>query len=276
MVGLRGEENSWKGTSFILVVGTLPLTGILVFEWRVYQALFVYWVEIGLTVFFYFVIVLFAQRESKPEQKRGGSYPGPIPIPRQSGTIRPVSRLPPIRYQNIRFVPAALPVVTAIWFFSSRIFVEYTNFSVSLGSQAYFSEYITYIAAAYSPEGLVVAFVLFGVNAVFSVRDYFARGLVEQYSAAMLMEIPCRIVLFWFVILIALAPVGPLVAAADISQPNAITILATIIVTAKLAVDRSLVRIRHEDDPGWFAGLFAPNERKPEYQFETSSDDYPQ
>lgn len=249
----------------ILVANLLPLAGLVAFDWQVYRALFVYWVEIGWTLLLYFVVVLFAQRESKPDQKRGGSYPGPIPIPRRPGSIRPVPWLPPIRYRNVRYVPAAFVVVSLVWFVSSRAFLEYPNFDVTLQSR-YLGEYWAYITAAYSPEGLALAAVLFGVQLVLVSRDFFRRRLVDRYSAAMLMEIPCRIALFWFAVLAVLTPVSLVVAATDAHPPIASGIIAAVVTASKLAVDRALVRVRHRDDSGHFANLFAPNQREPEHR----------
>ncbi|WP_132060456.1 DUF6498-containing protein [Halorussus amylolyticus] len=266
----RESRASGRTTARLLLVANLvPLAGLAVFGWRLTHALFVYWVELGLALVLYFGVVLFAQRESKPDQKRGGSYPGPIPFPRRSGSIRPVSWLPPIRYRNARYVPAASVIVTVIWLLSSRAFLEYPNFDVALGARAYAGEYVAYVVAAYSPEGLALAVVLFGVRLRFVSRDFFRRGLVERYSAAMLMEIPCRVALFWFGVLVALAPVALLVAATGAYPAIAGGLIAAIVVVSKLATDRALVRIRYRNDPGWFARLFAPNRREAEHGSET-------
>ncbi|WP_323172141.1 DUF6498-containing protein [Natrialba sp. PRR66] len=271
----RTESNSdgRRAVRVLLVANLLPLAGLVGFEWQVSQALFVYWVELGATVLLYFGVVLFAQRESKPNLKRGGSYPGPIPIPRRSGSIQLGSWLPPIRYQNVRFVPAAFVLVALVWFVSSRAFLEYPNFDLFVTTDGNIEAYQAYITAAYSLEGLAMAVALFGVRAVFIARDFFGRRLVDQYSAAMVVEIPCRIALFWFGVLIPLTPIYLLAAATGSSSGTFPAIasgsIATIVVLSKLAVDRALVQHRHRDEPGRFADLFAPNQRKPESQLDT-------
>lgn len=270
MAVAESQTSGRTAVQTVLVANLLPLVCALVFEWRIYRVLFVYWVEIGATLLLYFGVVLFAQRESNPDRKRGGSYPGPISFPRRSGSIRPFSGLPAVRYQNIRYIPAAFVTVTVVWAVASRLFLEYSNTDITLESRA-FGEYAAYFVAAYSPEGLALAAVLFGVKLVFVSRDFFGSRLVDRYSAAMLMEIPCRIVLFWFAILVALTPVSLLVAASDANPAIASGLVAAVVVASKLAVDRSLIRVRHLDDPGSFASLFAPNELNPEVESETTA-----
>lgn len=270
MVIAESRASSRTAARAVFAANLLPLAGALVFEWPIHRALFVYWVEIGATLLLYFGVVLFAQRESNPDRKGGGSYPGPIAFPRRSGSIRPVPGLPAIRYQNVRYVPAAFVTVALVWAVSSRMFLEYPNADITLNSRA-FGEYVAYLTAAYSAEGLVMAIVLFGVQLAFVSRDFFGRRLVDRYSAAMLMEIPCRIALFWFAVLVALTPVSLLVVASEADPAIASGFVAVVVVGSKLAVDRALLRVRHRDDPGSFASLFAPNECEPETESETTS-----
>ncbi len=95
------ESKTGRRTGTLLfVVNTLPIAGLIGFGWRPFQALFVYWVEIGVTLLGYYVVVLFGQRDSKPEEKGGGSYPGPVPLPVPDGSFRPIRSLPPLRTET--------------------------------------------------------------------------------------------------------------------------------------------------------------------------------
>lgn len=68
---IESNEGLRTGTRLLLVANILPIVGLVSFGWRPFQALFVYWVEIGVTILGYVVVVLFGQRESKPDQKGG-------------------------------------------------------------------------------------------------------------------------------------------------------------------------------------------------------------
>ncbi len=66
---------------------------------------------------------------------------------------------------------------------------------------------VGYIALSYTPEGLMTAAIASVIQLSLLGRDFLSRRLVDRYSAAMLAELPIRIVGVWFVVLLLLVPV---------------------------------------------------------------------
>lgn len=255
-VGIR------TGTWLLFVANALPILGLLAFDWQPFQALFVYWLQIGATLLGYFAVVLFGQRESKPEQKEGGSYPGPVPLPVPDLSLQPISAIPPLRLRNVRYVPAAVPLVALVWIFLSRAFMDFTNTGVLIEGRPEAESMIGYVLVSYTPEGLAVAAVASSIHLFTIGRDFLYRGLVDRYSAAMLMEIPVRIAGVWFVVLLFLVPAYVGTTVLDVGQSVVGWGFFVPLLGAKLAIDRASLRARYVPNPDWFTGLFVPNDRE--------------
>lgn len=251
-----------RGTfPLLFLANLLPLAGIGLLEWRPYEALFVYWIEIGLCIALYYALALFAQREPEPDGT-GRLHPNPASVPRRSGSIRPLERLPPIRYRNVRYVPEALVMALGFWFFCGALFVDVPNPELSSASQGPLREYLAVIAAAATVEGVALAALLFGVRLVIVSHEFFGQRQYERFSPSILADIPLRTVFFWFLLLVALQGVlfvRSLFAGA--LDPTATQRLAiAVVVASKLAIDRSLVRARYRTERSRFSRWFVPDE----------------
>lgn len=265
MRALESKTGLRTGTWLLLVANALPIAGLFAFGWRPFQALFVYWVEIGVTLLGYFVLVSFGQRESRPDEKGGASFPGPLPLPAPDGSVRPFRSLPPLRYRNVRYVPAAVPLVAICWVFLSRAFLDFSNPGVVLdGARSAAGSMFGYVVVAYTPEGLALAGLTSSIH-LFSIgRDYLSRRLVDEYSAAMLLEIPVRVAAVWFGLTFLLVPAHVAAAAGGVDSPLVGWFFLVVLLGLKLAVDRTLVRLRYDPDPGPLTRIFVPNERETE------------
>ena len=256
-----GPTSSVRAASLpLLAANLLPLAAIPFRGWRAYEVLFVYWIEIGLCIALYYALALFAQRDPEPD-RTGRLHPDPASFPRRSGSIRPIERLPPVRYRNVRYVPETLVMALGFWFFCGVLFVDVPNPALSSVSQGPLREYPAVIAAAATVEGLALAALLFGVRLVVG-RGYFGHRQYERFSPSILADIPLRIVLFWFLLLVALQGVlfvRSLFAGA--LDPTATQRLAiAVVVASKLAIDRSLVRARYRTERSRFSRWFVPGE----------------
>lgn len=261
---IESKTGRRTGTLLLFVLNTLPIAGLIGFGWRPFQALFVYWVEIGVTLLGYYVVVLFGQRDSKPEEKGGGSYPGPVPLPVPDGSFRPIQSLPPLRYRNARYIPASVPLVAIIWFLLSRAFLDFPNTGVMIEGRPAVESIAEYIAISYTLEGLMTAAIASVIQLFLIGRDFLSRRLVDRYSAAMLAELPIRIVGVWFVVLLLLVPVYAGTIVFDIGRGVVGWGFFLLLFGAKLAIDLALLRLRYEPNPGLFTRLFVPNTRETE------------
>jgi hypothetical protein len=262
-VRVLDSQSGYRTATLALLVGNaLPLAGLAAFGWRPVQALFVYWVEIGVTLLGYYVVVLFGQRESRPEQKGGGSYPGPVALGLPDRSVRPIPGLPPLRYRNLRYVPASVPLVALAWLLLSRAFLDFPNAGVVVSGEPTVESVFGYIAAASTPAGLALAAVTSTIQLAALWRDFLARGLVEQYSAAMLAELPARIAGVWFALTILLAPAYVGTILLETKQGVVGWGFLLVLVGLKLGVDLALVRLRYELAPGRVTRLFVPNTRE--------------
>ncbi|NUB93192.1 hypothetical protein HT576_19485 [Haloterrigena sp. SYSU A121-1] len=253
--------NPRAASLLLLVANLLPLAAIPLRGWRAYEVLFVYWIEIGLCIALYYALALFAQRD--PESDRTGRlHPDPASFPRRSGSVKPLERLPPIRYRNVRYVPEALVMALGFWFFCGALFVDVPNPELSSASQGPLREYLAVIAAAATVEGLALAVLLFGVRLVIVGHGFFGQRQYERFSPSILADIPLRIVFFWFLLLVVLQValvVRSLFAGA--LDPTATQRLAiAVVVASKLAIDRSLVQARYRTERGRFSRWLVPDE----------------
>lgn len=251
-----------RGSFLLLLLGNLlPLAGVPLLEWRPYEVLFAYWIEIGRCIALYYALALFAQRSPEPG-RTGRLHPDPASFPRRSGSLRPLERLPPIRYRNVRYVPEALAMALGFWFFCGALFVDVPNPALSSASQGPLREYLAVIAAAATVEGVALAALLFGVRLVVVGRGFFGQRQYERFSPSTLVDIPLRIALFWFLLLVALQ--GVLVVRslfAGALDPTATQRLSiAVVVASKLAIDRTLVRTRYRAGRSRFSRWFVPDE----------------
>jgi len=93
----------------VLVGNLLPLSGIAFLQWEPAQVLFVYWIEIGFFIALYSGLVLFAERDPRPDDRNINPPTVSIPfLDTPSGPIRPFDRLPSIYPRNVRYATGLL------------------------------------------------------------------------------------------------------------------------------------------------------------------------
>lgn len=259
MAAIESETGLRTGTLALLGANLLPLGGVVAFGWQPSQTLFVYWAELGVTLLGYFAVALFAQRAPAADGEGAGWHPGAVPLPRSSGEYRLTDSVPAVRIQNLRYVPAALPLVAILWFLTSRAFLDFPNTEVAVRRS--FTASDPYILLAYTPEGLVIAAVAAAIQLSLLGRDFLRKRLVDHYSAPMLVELPIRLACAWFAVTLLLVPVyaGTLLLAE--SQFVGWTLLVVLVGT-KVGIDRALLLLRYEPDPGRLTALFRPTARE--------------
>jgi len=248
----------------VLLADGLPVVGLVAFDWRPVQALFVAWIAVGATLLATLALVAFGQRDSRPALKAGGSYPGPVALPLPGASIRPLRSLPALRLRNLRYVPAAVPLVAIVWLLLSRAFLEFPTAAAAGEWQPGLGGLLDHVAAAATPAGLALGALAGAIQWASIGRDFLGRRLVDGYSAAMLQERPLRIAGVWFAVLLALVPayVGSV-----LLDPPAVVVewgFFVVLVATTVTVDLALVRARYDPDPGWVTGLFVPNRRETE------------
>jgi len=251
-------------TLSVLLADALPVAGLVAFGWRPVQALFVAWLTVGATLLATLALVAFGQRESRPNRKTGGTYPGAVPLPVPAASVRPLRSLPPLRLRNLRYVPAAIPLVALVWLVLSRAFLEFPMASTAVGGRPDLGTLLGHVAAAATPAGLALAALAAALQWVTIGRDFLAAGLVEGYSAAMLQELPLRIAAVWFVVLLALFPAYAGTVLLDPSPALVEWGFFSVLLATTVGVDLALVRARYDPDPGVVTGLFVPNRRPSE------------
>jgi len=245
-----------------LLSNLLPLVGIAFFGWRARNVLFVYWVEIGSLVVIYSGLALFAERDPAPDGRTISPVTIPVPfLSGRSGSVRPVSALPPIYYRNVRYAVGLLVWGLGFWACLSVMMVVLPS-PASLDLPLV--EYPGVVADATSPASLANAVALVA-SQLATVRDEFlGQRRYERLSAPMTVEVPVRQVVFWFL----LSPVAtlllplvtlPLVVAFDATVITRVGV-ATIVVVGKLTIEWSTFRAQRRADPGVVAGWFTPEE----------------
>ncbi|WP_247729438.1 DUF6498-containing protein [Halovivax limisalsi] len=259
----RRFETSLRSTTLVIVLVNLcPLAGFVGLEWTFYEAMFVYWIDIGLIIAFYNVLLVFGQQPSRVADKAGRMHAGMIPFPKREGSLSIFDHFPPIRYRNLRLLPLNLVLTLGFWSLTSRLFLEYTNPAVSLPAQPEVRAVFSAVRMAYSPGGLSVAIVLFVVHAAVISREFFGGCQYERFSAAMLAEFSGRASAFWFVALI----VGTFLTTIPRLTGNVLFTQATVFVVGvggKAAVDVALLRIGRGQTDGCFTKWFVPYEPAP-------------
>lgn len=254
MAVIESRRGLQTGTLALLVANLLPIGGLVAFGWQPHQALFVYWVELGVTLLGYFTIVLFAQRTTESDSGEPGWLPGPVALPVPDGEANLTASLPSVRYQNLRFVPAAIPLVGICWFLTSRAFLDFPNTAVAVRRSLTASD--PYIVLSYTPEGLGLAAVTSVIQLGILGRDFLRRRLVDHYSVAMLVELPVRIAVGWFAVTLLLVPLYAGTVLFDLSAID--WVFLVLLVGVKVVIDRALLRLRYEEESGRLAGLFRP------------------
>lgn len=258
--GLQFPDRSLFG--LILIANSLPIAGLLVLDWHVYEALFVYWVELGLFVTLYSGLALFAQREATADDRT--ITPPTISVPfvsSREGSTRPIGRLPPIYYRNVRYVIGMLVFGLAFWFLLSYLFVV-LPYPGPLHVRPSVQVVISRIEAASSPARLALAIPLFLAHLAVVRREFFGRRQYERRSAPTIAEIPIRYVLFWLVLSVGTTIVLPVGMWAfdelGIPTSNGTTAIAAVVVGAKLAIEWSQFRARQRDEPAGMARWLTP------------------
>lgn len=201
------EEKSPVRTILALLVlaNLLPFIGLEVYEWSLPEALFVYWIDIGLFVVLYTALVPFAQKKPRPEERMIGLVTVPIPfVSGRSGSIQPIRWLPPIWYRNLKYAFGILVFGLAFWFITGDLFLVESDPGLYYDTEGVPPDSIeqSFIAIqrSFTPEALGMITLLFGFRLVITYKQFSSQRWYDRVSAPVLAEIPTRIVVFWFLL----------------------------------------------------------------------------
>ena len=249
----------------VLVGNLLPLSGIAFLQWEPAQVLFVYWIEIGFFIALYSGLVLFAERDPRPDDRNINPPTVSIPfLDTPSGPIRPFDRLPSIYPRNVRYATGLLLWGIVFWWCLAVVMIVVpSNGSLELsysGEGVPIGDVISVIAAAFSPFVLGNAVVLLVSQLVTIRREFFGQQTYTRLSAPMIAEIPVRVIVFWFLLAIFAQLVFPLLlwplyAAFDTIRVTEIAVSA-LVIFGKLTVEWSTFRSRWVAESDGIARLF--------------------
>ncbi|WP_222920252.1 DUF6498-containing protein [Natrinema sp. SYSU A 869] len=249
------DAQSTGRTAFIpvLVGNLLPLSGIVFLEWEPAQVLFVYWIEIGLFVVLYSGLVLFAEREPRPDERNVSPPTVSIPfLDISSDPIQLFDRLPPIYPRNVRYAIGLLVWGMVFWWCLALMMIVLPSHETlelsSSGEGVPIGDVISVVAAAFSPLVFGNVIVLLVSQLVTIRREFFGQQTYTRLSAPMIAEIPVRVIVFWFLLAIFAQLVFPLLlwplyAAFDTVRVTEIAICA-LVISGKLTVEWSTFRSR--------------------------------
>lgn len=237
----------------VLIGNLLPLAGIAFLEWEAAQVLFVYWIEIGIFVVLYSGLVLFAEREPRPDDRN--INPPTISIPfldLRSGPRQPFNRLPPIYPRNVRYALGLFAWGIVFWWCLALLMIVLPSQATlelsSSGEGVPIGDVIAVVVAAFSPYVLGNAVVLLVSQLLTIRRAFFGQRTYKRLSAPMIAEIPVRVIVFWFLLAIFAQLVFPLLlwplyAMFDTIRVTEIAISA-LVIFGKLTVEWSTFRAR--------------------------------
>jgi len=270
----RSRPPAGSRTALALVVATnlLPLAGVVGFGWRVGDLLAVYWIEVAVLVLAHAVAAMFAERpirladrsfyitgydEDAERDEVWETDPEPI---------RLVSWLPPIYRRNARVVRRSLGVFA---------FLLFPLLAVGWDAVSYLTPTV----------GLATLGVC-GAQVAEVYREFLAGRAYEERSPYMVVEAAQRVVLFYFVIVIAtavtvtagvvvieaaLAP-GLLDRVADAVGVEVVLLPYLLpIALAKATVEWGRRRAFREDDPDGVATWFTGEDPRREWKKEEES-----
>lgn len=259
-VRIVAENQPTGGVVSLLLLGIalLPIAGIPLFGWQLSEALFVYWLEIGLFMSLYTGLILFAGQAPRPDERAIDLATIPIPlVSGRSGTVQPIGRLPPIYHRNVRYAAGFLPFGLFFWFASAYLLLAHADPAVRLetgdGRGVPVTEYLDVVTAAYTPEALWLALALFGVRLAVVRREFFGRRLYERVSAPVLVGVPLRIGVLWM-LLVAVATISlPFVVLPLLhdfgTAPVTEAWVLVLAVSGKFAMERGAFEARRGNDP---------------------------
>ncbi len=253
-----------------LLANLLPLVGISWFGWHTDSVLVTYWLELVSTLVAYGGAALFAERPTTVEG-RTIVLPGFSSSAVSSGQartdrpdrIRLTDSLPPIYRRNVR--PIAW---STTWGLGLAVLVPA----------------IVYPPLVETPVSLPLvgtALAMIAARLAEVRREFFEKSAYEEWSPHMVLELPCRVVCFTFVLVLLVQGVGALLllALATAFGPSAfgptvlgvgltegsITVGYTVIlILGKIFVEWSRFRANRESIPTGIAAWFAPENPRTE------------
>jgi len=246
----------------IIALNVCPAAGFL-FGWSLTEVILVYWIATGGTYLCYLGLLAFAQVESRVADKGGRMHMMQISFPRSRRSVRPANRLPPIPLHNRRFVPTNLLAVVVMWFVFWTHLFKNTSPSFILDSSPDGIPLEVIIAPVATLGVLEVGIALVIAHTAVVSREFFGTQQYEQFSAAMIAELPNRAVVFWFVVLFA-GTMGTIVPRITGTVPATQALVSAMTIGGKLAVDVTLLRVGRGQSEGWFTKWFVPYKLTPE------------
>lgn len=253
----RAERRESDVVEFLpaLLANFLPIVGIALLDWRAVEILLIYWLELLVALLAYGVAALFAKRrivlEGRslflPGVSRTAELDGPRWTTPPDG-IRPADSLPPVYPRNLRVV--CMSLVWGLGFLVLPLLI----FDVAIRAAVSLAVVGTALAIVGSTLGEVR-------REVFDDRSY------EELSAHMVLEIPCRVIFFMFVLLALLQAVGTFLLLAavfvfglPVSDAAVEIVYATVLILGKIVVEWSRFRANREPDPDGVANWFVPED----------------
>lgn len=176
----------------------LPVVGFFLFDWELLVLGLLYWWDAVALMLVYSGYAMFAQPESRVEEREYTVLPGTVANEFWSQTPRTIARfLPPIYTRNLRVIlPTVIFVVFMILFTVGADWMAGTPDS-EIGSPGDPVEFLSMFSVFASPPVLGVGAVILGVHVVTLYRRYICRGKYKKLSAYMTLEPPVRFVLVY-------------------------------------------------------------------------------
>ena len=268
---MAASTRSCSNTSFRLaVLVSLVLVGaIVVLDWPAQNALFVYWVEIGLSIPLYSVLVLFAKRKPQPNERTIDPLTIPVPfVSRRSGSTRLARWLPPLHWRNGRYAVGLLLGGLVVWSCLATLFVYLpAPDPIRLRpdrSGIPLAQALSLVSDAYSHWAVGGGIVLFCGHFWAIHQWFFARRQYTSLSAPMISEMLFRQLAFWFAVTAFAGLVFPIVSLPLVAvvDTRAITEfgLTALAVGGKLTVEWGTLQVRRDETVTKLARWFAPEE----------------
>lgn len=250
MVAEKQTLNSQILCSLLIFLNIIPFLPMIYFQWQVHELLFIYWIEIGLAIGLYSVILLFAQPNARSERKIEKLDTTP-----ESKTVdqtRLNNRLPPLYWQNSGHVFGALIFGLIFWYLSHYGFLTLSNPDLGVGARPELQETIPILEAGFSAEGIGIALVLFAVRLAILKRTFFRYRTYESMQAPTLTEISRRysasllpLVIVTFVLSLSLTIIS--------AQSLVYIAIILVLVPGKIFIDFSVIQIHLQNRQGTFS-----------------------
>jgi len=186
--------------SATIALGAAALVGVALFDWAPQRVLFAYWVDVGLTVALSSVLVLFAARPPRPDDRT--VHPVSISVPGVSdrGTWCVAEWLPPIHRRKVPFALGALVAGVVVWQTAVAMLTLYLPSSEPIRIAEHsipVEQAFALTGDAFTPQGLAAGAGLFALRLA-AARRAVSDGRATSCSGPERAETLLRELAVWF------------------------------------------------------------------------------